>query len=90
MSEFASLKSEKWWEAPCCMINPLLHPADVMVLRTSAKQYKKLELGVSLLALLQKAQVMGKLLWEMINKSLVDSWRRSKITYSRKHSEQGQ
>ena len=37
MSEFASLKSDKWLEAPCCVITPLLHPADVMVLRTFCK-----------------------------------------------------
>ena len=49
------------------MIDSLLKPSDVMVLRASARLYKKLELGVCGLALLLKKQVMEGPLWQMIS-----------------------
>ena len=44
---------------------PLLHQADVMALRTSARQYNKLELGVSGFALRHMQQAMEGPLWRM-------------------------
>ena len=48
------------------MITPSLLPAGVMALRTSTRQHKKIELGVTGLVVFQKKQVMEGPLWEMV------------------------
>ena len=85
MGEFASLKKESVTRYFLEMINSLLNPPEVMVLRTSARQYKNLQVGVSGLALLQKKH--GRTLVGN-GKSLVGTRRCSKSTTCCKRMEQ--
>ena len=67
-------------------VTPSLLPADVMALRTTGRQYKKLEHGESLSAVLQEKQVMEGPLWELISPKIGTR----ETTCCRERMEQGQ
>ena len=70
-------------------VTPSLLPADVMALRTSGKQHKKLELGESGSAVLQEKPVMEGPLWELISPLLAPEKPRAAVKEWNKGSKYG-